>query len=137
MSYEMNEKNGEIPALEDVEVRKGQAGEMTESPVDELQALDKNINSMKACIDSCGSVVDRICAGVTAWKEIDNLDKYKSRIPVIEKQLDAVNSGLGKILDYVIAMDAKTEAEMEMKMRMMERIDLFLNTISTTMMNLL
>lgn len=52
MSYEMNEKNGEIPALEDVEVRKGQAGEMTESPVDELQALDKNINSMKACIDS-------------------------------------------------------------------------------------
>ena len=54
MSYEMNEKNGEIPALEDVEVRKGQAGEMTESPVDELQALDKNINSMKACIDSCG-----------------------------------------------------------------------------------
>ena len=50
MSYEMNEKNGEIPALEDVEVRKGQAGEMTESPVDELQALDKNINSMKACM---------------------------------------------------------------------------------------
>ena len=43
----------------------------------------------------------------------------------------------GKILDYVIAMDAKTEAEMEMKMRMMDRIDLFLNTISTTMMNLL
>ena len=40
-------------------------------------------------------------------------------------------------MDYVIAMDAKTEAEMEMKMRMMERIDLFLNTISTTMMNLL
>ena len=93
---------------------------------------------------------------MTAWKEIDkemlamdlhfkafakeldnNLDKYKSRIPVIEKQLDAVNSGLGKILDYVIAMDAKTEAEMEMKMRMMDRIDLFLNTISTTMMNLL
>jgi len=141
---------------EDIDVRKEAAEVMTDSRVDELLALDNNINSIKSCVDSLEPIVNGVCASVTAWKEIDkemlamdlhfkafakemdnNLEKYKSRIPVIEKQLEVVNVGLVKILDYVIAMDAKTEAEMNMKMKMMERVDLFLNTLSTTMMNLL
>ena len=56
---------------------------------------------------------------------------------IIEKQLDAVNMNLGKILDAVLMMDVQTESQIEMKMKMMDRIDLFLNTISTTMIKLL
>ena len=66
-----------------------------------------------------------------------NLNKYKTRIPLIEKQLDSINCNLSKILDFVLTMDARTEQEMDFKMKMMDRIDIFLNTISTTMMNLL
>ena len=66
-----------------------------------------------------------------------NLEAYKSRLPIIEKQLDAVNMNLGKILDAVLMMDVQTESQIEMKMKMMDRIDLFLNTISTTMIKLL
>lgn len=160
MSNEMCRMNDEATVRdnrsEDIDVRKEAAEVMTDSRVDELLALDNNINSIKACVDSLNPVINGVCASVTAWKEIDkemlamdlhfkafakemdnNLEKYKSRIPVIEKQLEVVNVGLVKILDYVIAMDAKTEAEMNMKMKMMERVDLFLNTLSTTMMNLL
>ncbi|HBH09712.1 MAG TPA: hypothetical protein DDX40_09980 [Rikenellaceae bacterium] len=160
MSNEMCRVNDEATVRdnrsEDIDVRKEAAEVMTDSRVDELLALDNNINSIKSCVDSLEPIVNGVCASVTAWKEIDkemlamdlhfkafakemdnNLEKYKSRIPVIEKQLEVVNVGLVKILDYVIAMDAKTEAEMNMKMKMMERVDLFLNTLSTTMMNLL
>ena len=93
---------------------------------------------------------------MTSWKEIDremlamslhfeqfskeldvNLDKYKTRIPLIEKQLDSINGNLSKMLDFVLTMNVKTEQEMDFKMKMMDRIDSFLNTISTTMMSLL
>lgn len=107
------------------------------------------MNSIKGVVDSVGS-------SLVAWKEIDkemlamslhferfskeldtDLSKYKARIPLIEKQLDAINVNLTKILDFVLAMDAKSEQEMDFKMKMMDRIDSFLNTISSTMMNLL
>lgn len=157
MSYKTDSVSGAVPASENFPELSGGQSEST-LEVTEVSGKDpqQELVSLNDCLKSAGTVVDRICDGVTAWKEIDkemlkmdlhfkafakeldtNLDKYKSRIPIIEKQLDAVNASLSKFLDYVIAMDAKTEAEMNMKMKMMERIDLFLNTISTTMMNLL
>ncbi|HCY73822.1 MAG TPA: hypothetical protein DHU75_07025 [Rikenellaceae bacterium] len=121
-----------------------------------LQSAEYSLNSMNNCLNSVRSIVESAGSSVTAWKEIEkemfamslhfeqfskeldvNLDKYKTRIPLIEKQLDSINVNLSKMLDYVLAMDAKTEQGMDFKMKMMDRIDVFLNTISTTMMNLL
>ena len=121
-----------------------------------LQNAEGGLDSLNECLQSIQVLTDNVCSSVTAWKEIDkemlamdlhfrafekemdtNLEAYKSRLPIIEKQLDAVNMNLGKILDAVLMMDAQTESQIEMKMKMMDRIDIFLNTISTTMIKLL
>jgi len=130
--------------------------EVLNATSDVLQSAEGTLNSISNCLNSLQSVVSSVGSSVTAWKEIDkqmlemnlhfetfskeldvNLDKYKTRIPLIEKQLDAINGNLSKMLDYVLTLNAETDQEMDFKMRMMDRIDVFLNTISTTMMNLL
>ena len=65
------------------------------------------------------------------------LDKYKTSIPVVEKQLDFVNQQISKILDHVLTMEAKTESEINMKMRMMESSENYLDKLSTMMMKLI
>ena len=130
--------------------------EIMESGNTMLQNAEGSLDSLNECLQSIQVLTDNVCSSVTAWKEIDkemlamdlhfrafekemdtNLEAYKSRLPIIEKQLDAVNMNLGKILDAVLMMDVQTESQIEMKMKMMDRIDLFLNTISTTMIKLL
>ncbi len=114
-----------------------------------LQSAENAMNSIKSVVDSVGS-------SIVAWKEIDkemlsmtlhferfakeldtDLSKYKARIPLVEKQLDAINANLTKMLDFVLAMEPKSEQEMDFKMKMMDRIDSFMNMLSSTMMNLL
>ena len=126
--------------------------EIMESGNTMLQNAEGSLNSLNECLQSIQVLTENVCSSVTTWKEIDkemlamdlhfrafekemdtNLEAYKSRLPIIEKQLDAVNMNLGKILDAVLMMDVQTESQIEMKMKMMDRIDLFLNTISTTM----
>lgn len=114
-----------------------------------LRSAESSLNAVRGIVESVGSSmvalkeVDREMLAMTLHferfsKELDaNLDRYKARIPIIEKQLDAINANLTKILDFVLAMDAKSEQEMDCKMKMMDRIDSFMNMISTTMMNLL
>lgn len=130
--------------------------EIIESGNTMLQNAEGSLDSLNECLQSIQVLTENVCSSVTAWKEIDkemlamdlhfrafekemdtNLEAYKSRLPIIEKQLDAVNMNLGKILDAVLMMDVQTESQIEMKMKMMDRIDLFLNTISTTMIKLL
>lgn len=121
-----------------------------------LQSAEGALNSVNSCLGSLQGVIESVGSSLVAWKEIDkemmamdihfaqfskeldiNLDKYKTRIPLIEKQLDAINANLSKMLDFVLSMEAKSEQELDFKMKMMDRIDGFLNTISSTMMNLL
>ena len=130
--------------------------EIMESGNTMLQNAEGSLDSLNECLQSIQVLTENVCSSVTAWKEIDkemlamdlhfrafekemdtNLEAYKSRLPIIETQLDAVNMNLGKILDAVLMMDVQTESQIEMKMKMMDRIDLFLNTISTTMIKLL
>ena len=130
--------------------------EIMESGNTMLQNAEGGLDSLNECLQSIQVLTENVCSSVTAWKEIDkemlamdlhlrafekemdtNLEAYKSRLPIIEKQLDAVNMNLGKILDAVLMMDVQTESQIEMKMKLMDRIDLFLNTISTTMIKLL
>ena len=130
--------------------------EFMESGNTMLQNAEGSLDSLNECLQSIQVLTENVCSSITAWKEIDkemlamdlhfrafekemdtNLEAYKSRLPIIEKQLDAVNMNLGKILDAVLMMDVQTESQIEMKMKMMDRIDLFLNTISTTMIKLL
>ena len=130
--------------------------EIMESGNTMLQNAEGSLDSLNECLQSIQVLTENVCSSITAWKEIDkemlamdlhfrafekemdtNLEAYKSRLPIIEKQLDAVNMNLGKILDAVLMMDVQTESQIEMKMKMMDRIDLFLNTISTTMIKLL
>ena len=130
--------------------------EIMESGNTMLQNAEGSLDSLNESLQTIQVLTENVCSSVTAWKEIDkemlamdlhfrafekemdtNLEAYKSRLPIIEKQLDAVNMNLGKILDAVLMMDVQTESQIEMKMKMMDRIDLFLNTISTTMIKLL
>ena len=130
--------------------------EIMESGNTMLQNAEGSLDSLNECLQSIQVLTENVCSSITAWKEIDkemlamdlhfrafekemdtNLEAYKSRLPIIEKQLDAVNMNLGKILDAVLMMDVQTESQIEMKMKMMDRIDLFLNTISTIMIKLL
>ena len=118
--------------------------EIMESGNTMLQNAAGSLDSLNECLQSIQVLTENVCSSVTAWKEIDkemlamdlhfrafekemdtNLEAYKSRLPIIEKQLDAVNMNLGKILDAVLMMDAQTESQIEMKMKMMDRIDLF------------
>ena len=153
-------KNGDIEVNEGVPVDLG-CGQNPE--IERLKAASDLMSSTDCMLQSAGntmnsikSVVDSVGSSLVAWKEIDkemlamslhferfakeldtDLSKYKTRIPLIEKQLDAINANLTKMLDFVLAMDAKSEQEMDFKMKMMDRIDSFMNMISSTMMNLL
>ena len=128
--------------------------EIMESGNTMLQNAEGSLDSLNECLQSIQVLTENVCSSVTAWKEIDkemlamdlhfrafekemdtNLEAYKSRLPIIEKQLDAVNMNLGKILDAVLMMDVQTESQIEMKMKMMDRIDLFLNTICHHILN--
>ena len=112
--------------------------EIMESGNTMLQNAEGSLDSLNECLQSIQVLTENVCSSVTAWKEIDkemlamdlhfrafekemdtNLEAYKSRLPIIEKQLDAVNMNLGKILDAVLMMDVQTESQIEMKMKMM------------------
>ena len=107
-------------------------------------------------LNTIRDITSSVCNAVTRWKQIDaqmhtmdiqfnafiakmdfELDKYKTSIPVVEKQLDFVNQQISKILDHVLMMDAKTESEINMKMRMMESSEKYLDKLSTMMMKLI
>ncbi len=107
-------------------------------------------------LDTIRDITSSVCNAVTSWKQIDaqmhtmdiqfnafiakmdfELDKYKTSIPVVEKQLDFVNQQISKILDHVLTMEAKTESEINMKMRMMESSENYLDKLSTMMMKLI
>ena len=113
--------------------------EIMESGNTMLQNAEGSLDSLNECLQSIQVLTENVCSSVTAWKEIDkemlamdlhfrafekemdtNLEAYKSRLPIIEKQLDAVNMNLGKILDAVLMMDVQTESQIEMKMKMMD-----------------
>jgi hypothetical protein len=55
----------------------------------------------------------------------------------VEKQLDFVNDQMGKMLDHVLAMDAKTEKEIDLKMRLLETTENYLDKLSGMMLKLL
>ena len=113
--------------------------EIMESGNTMLQNAEGSLDSLNECLQSIQVLTENVCSSVTAWKEIDkemlamdlhfrafekemdtNLEAYKSRLPIIGKQLDAVNMNLGKILDAVLMMDVQTESQIEMKMKMMD-----------------
>ena len=107
-------------------------------------------------IQSIKEIVSTVCSSVTSWKQIDlemlrldvmfnsviakldfDLEKYKASIPIVEKQLDYVNVQIGKILDHVLTMEAKTESEICMKMRLLESSEKYLDRLSSMMMKLI
>ena len=102
------------------------------------------------------SIAGNICDTVTSWKTMDmkmhemnvqlqafigkmdyELAKYRVNAPVVEKQLNFVNEQIAKILDAVLVMKADTEVEMQMKMRMLDSSEEYLDKLSSMMMKLL
>ncbi len=107
-------------------------------------------------IDTIKDITTHVCNSITTWKQIDaqmhtmdiqfnvfltrmehDLEKYKTSIPVVEKQLNFVNEQISKILDHVLTMNAETETEINMKMRMLETSENYLDRLSTMMMKLI
>lgn len=106
--------------------------------------------------NNLSDITGKIMDSVNSWKEMDfqmhqmdiqfnlfltkvdfELSKYKERVPVVEKQLDFVNSQMGKMLDHVLAMDAKTEKEIDLKMRLLETTENYLDKLSGMILKLL
>lgn len=129
---------------------------LMESVNNSLQSAEGCLNAINDCLTSVSQITAGVCSSITEWKQIDkemlamdlhfeqfsrqlesDMDKYKARIPIIEKELDAINANLSKILDFVLTMETRTDQEVEMKMRWMDKMDTFLNTISMTMIKML
>lgn len=129
---------------------------LMESVNNSLQSAEGCLNAINDCLTSVSQITAGVCSSITEWKRIDkemlamdlhfeqfsrqlesDMDKYKARIPIIEKELDAINANLSKILDFVLTMETRTDQEVEMKMRWMDKMDTFLNTISMTMIKML
>ena len=109
--------------------------------------------------DFVGNIKDistKVCDTIISWKEMDvqmhqldvqfdtfiakidyELSMYRERIPVVEKQLNFVNDQMSKILDHVLTMDAETESEINMKMRLLDTSERYLDKLSGMMMKLL
>lgn len=106
--------------------------------------------------NNLSDITGKIMDSMNSWKEMDfqmhqmdiqfnlfltkvdfELSKYKERVPVVEKQLDFVNDQMGKMLDHVLAMDAKTEKEIDLKMRLLETTENYLDKLSGMMLKLL
>ena len=66
-----------------------------------------------------------------------NLSKYTLSVPVVERQLNFVNDKISQILDHVLKMNAETENEINMKMRMLSMAEDYLDKLSTMMIKLL
>lgn len=129
---------------------------LMESVNNSLQSAEGCLNAINDCLTSVSQITAGVCSSITEWKQIDkemlamdlhfeqfsrqlesDMDKYRARIPIIEKELDAINANLSKILDFVLTMETRTDQEVEMKMRWMDKMDTFLNTISMTMIKML
>lgn len=119
-------------------------GEITLTP----EGMENSLSKLK-------DITESVCASITSWKQIDlemhrmdfifnsmiakfdyDLDKYRTSLPVVERQLDFVNQQIGKIMDHVLTMDATTESEMNMKMRLLDSAENYLDKLSTMMMKL-
>lgn len=106
--------------------------------------------------NNLSDITGKIMDSMNSWKEMDfqmhqmdiqfnlfltkvdfELSKYKERVPVVEKQLDFVNDQMGKMLNHVLAMDAKTEKEIDLKMRLLETTENYLDKLSGMMLKLL
>jgi hypothetical protein len=141
-------ENGEsnVPTLNDPQTPSNNVGETELSVLSQidncLKSADKLVSTIGDSVAKCKEI-DKQMRGMELnfrqlSQEMDNdLEKYKARIPIVEAQMNKITEFLSKILDKVLEMDAKTDSEMNFKLRLMEQIDSFMNTISTTMMRLL
>ena len=66
-----------------------------------------------------------------------NLEMYKTRVPVISRNLDTMTRCMEKVLDKVLEMDAETDAQLDMKMKYMDMVENYMNNLSVMMAKLL
>ena len=107
-------------------------------------------------LNSITDITKNLCSTIVTWKEIErdmhlmdvklesflaemdyNLSKYRVSAPIIEKQLNFVNDKISQILDHVLKMNAETESEINMKMRMLSMAEDYLDKLSAMMIKLL
>lgn len=115
-----------------------------------------DIISNPEIMNSIKDITNNVCSTVLSWKEIErdmhlmdvklesflaemdyNLSKYTLSVPVVEKQLNFVNEKISQILDHVLKMNAETENEINMKMRMLSMAEDYLDKLSAMMIKLL
>ena len=107
-------------------------------------------------MNSITDITKSVCSAAITWKEIErdmhlmdvklesflaemdyNLSKYTLSVPVVERQLNFVNDKISQILDHVLKMNAESENEINMKMRMLSMAEDYLDKLSTMMIKLL
>ena len=108
------------------------------------------------CINAVDNGSNLICNTALDWKRIDqqmhqmdlefqafsvqvdaNLEMYKTRVPVISRNLDTMTRCMEKVLDKVLEMDAETDAQLDMKMKYMDMVENYMNNLSVMMAKLL
>lgn len=107
-------------------------------------------------LDSLSKITNSICNAAVKWKELDHdmhkmdlmfqsykkkfefdLQCLRERKPIVEKQLLFVNEQFSKILDYAIGLKAESESEINLKIRIMNSVDNYLNNIAQMMAKLI
>lgn len=66
-----------------------------------------------------------------------SLQKYEISAPIVSGQLDKIQEKMNKILDNVLEKNATTDMEMQMKMRLMDSVDGYVDKLATMMIKLL
>jgi hypothetical protein len=127
-----------------------------EDVINSCESIDLTLTNISKASDNLIAITDKICSSITTWKEMDlqmrqmemhfntymagiekELSIYKSRLPIVEKQLDNLNVQMSKVLDSVLAMGTETEAEISLKLRLLETVEKHLDNMSAFAMKLL
>lgn len=113
-----------------------------------------------ALVDTCANTVNDITgllsSAVVNWKQLDcemhrmdlqfqaysvqmvtDLEKYRTRAPIISQKLDSMTRCMEKVLDKVLEMDADTAEQLDLKMRYIDMVETYMNNLSSMMVKLL
>ena len=121
-----------------------------------VEPVEISMATINETADRIISISNNISSSITTWKEMDmqmhqmdlqfnafmaglntDLEKYKARLPIVEKALDDISRKMDKFVDKIISMEAETDREFEMKMKMMEHVEKYTDKISECVMKLL
>lgn len=140
----------ELEPVQDFEI------EQNDQRVEAIREARDAFATLNSCLQTANGISEQLASAAVSWKEVERemvrmdvdfqrfekeldaeLAKYKGRLPRIERQLDVANDSLSKLLDKALAIDPKSETELQLKMKMLDKVGDAMNMITSTMLKFL